>query len=54
MKPWREVVIERLKNDPIEADHYVKAALDAYDDDQDTVALLTALKTMVDVHGGMG
>lgn len=53
MRKWRNVLIERLKNDPKEAESYLKASLEAYQEDQDTGAFLLALKTLTEARGGI-
>jgi len=53
MRKWREVLIERLKNDPKEAEAYLQVALEAYQLDQNKEAFLLALRTLVEVKGGM-
>ena len=53
MREWRSVLTERLKNDPEEAEAYLQAALEDYQLDQNKEAFLLALRTLVDVKGGM-
>lgn len=53
MRKWREALIERLKRDPEEAEEYLNASLEAYDEDQDMGAFLLALKTLVEAKGGI-
>jgi probable addiction module antidote protein len=53
MRKWREVLTERLKNNPKEAKAYLQAALEEYQEDQNKEAFLLALRTLVDAKGGM-
>ena len=52
-RQWREVATERMA-DPKAAAAYLKLALQEYEQDGDTTALLVALRTVVDAKGGIG
>jgi probable addiction module antidote protein len=53
MRVWRDVLTERLKNNPKEATAYLQSALEEYQVDQNKGAFLLALRTLVDAKGGM-
>ena len=53
MRKYRAIVIERLKNNPEEAEAYLQAALEDYQKDQNKEAFLLALRTLVEAKGGM-
>lgn len=49
---YHDELIESLKN-PKEADLYLRIAMDEYQEDGDTEALLVALRNIAEVRGGM-
>ena len=53
MRKWRDVVSERLKNNPDEAEIYLQTAIVDYQLDHNKEAFLLALRTLVDAKGGM-
>ncbi len=53
MRKWREVIVDRLRSNPAEAEAYLQAALLDYQQDQNKEAFLLALRTLVDAKGGM-
>jgi len=53
MRKWRDVLVERLKNDQTEAEYYLKASLEEFAENQDTGAFLVALRTLVEARGGI-
>lgn len=52
MRDFRDYVKEKLK-DPEEAVSYLNAALEEYEEDQDSEAFLLALRTVAEVRGGV-
>jgi len=50
---YHDELIESLKN-PKEADLYLRVAMDEYQEDGDTDALLVALRNITEARGGMG
>lgn len=50
---WREEAVETM-TDPKTAVAYLKLALQEYEGDHDTAALLVALRTVVEAKGGIG
>ena len=50
---YEEWLVEQLK-DPKEAHFYLEAALEAYEEDGDTTALLLALRSVAYARGGIG
>lgn len=50
-RTWREVSTEHMKKNPKTAAAYLKVALDEYEKDSDTSALLVALRTVVEALG---
>lgn len=51
---WREIIMEDFRRDPKEAEVYLKLALQEYEEDGDTEALLLALRTVAEAQGGVG
>ena len=47
--PWRDVLIKRLKKDPLEAAGYLTVALE----DEDPRVFLIALRDVADAYGGI-
>ena len=52
MRSYRGFVKETMQ-DPYEATEYLKASLDAYEQDGNLEAFLLSLRTVVDAQGGM-
>jgi len=52
MRQWRDALTERLRNDSAEAEAYLQAALEEYQNDQNKEAFLLAIRTLVDARGG--
>ena len=52
MRKYREYLIERLSNRE-EAIGYLQTALEEYQNDGDTLALLIALRSIVEAQGGL-
>ena len=50
---YEDELIEDLK-DPEEAQAYLEAAFDAYEEDSDTQALLLAMRDVAEAQGGIG
>lgn len=50
---YHDELIESLKN-PKEADLYLRIAMEEYQEDGDTDALLVALRNVAEARGGMG
>ena len=50
---FRDVVTERFKENPAEADAYLQVALEAFEEDGDTEHLLLALRTVTEAQGGV-
>jgi len=53
MREFREYLIEKLK-DQEEAISYLNTALEEYEKDKNTNALLLALRTVAEARGGIG
>ncbi len=53
MRQWRDILVDRLKQNPKEAEAYLQAALEDFQADQNKDAFLIALRTLVEVKGGM-
>ncbi len=53
MKKWRDVLTDRLKNDSDEAEAYLQAALEEFQNDGNKDAFLLAIRTLVDAKGGV-
>ncbi|HQS84782.1 MAG: putative addiction module antidote protein [Alphaproteobacteria bacterium 16-39-46] len=52
MKKFREYHLERLKN-PEDAQEYLEAALELYEEDGDKEAFFTALRDVAESQGGL-
>ena len=52
-RTYRSALIQDLKDNPQETEAYLQAALEAFDQDQDTAALLLALRTVTEAKGGI-
>jgi len=52
MRAYRDFLIEKMR-DPEEAAEYLKCSLDAYFEDGNTEAFLTAVRTVAEARGGM-
>ena len=52
-RSYEEDLLEDLK-DPAEAQSYLEASLEAYEEDSDTAALLLALQHVAKAQGGIG
>jgi probable addiction module antidote protein len=52
-RTYREVVIERFKKDPEEAMLYLEVSLEDFAKDNNTGALLSALRTVAEAQGGI-
>ena len=50
---YHDELIESLRN-PKEADLYLRIAMEEYQEDNDTEALLVALRNVTEARGGMG
>ena len=52
-RKFRDAVIERLKENPAEADTYLPVALETFEEHGDTEHLLLALRTVTEAQGGV-
>lgn len=52
-RTYRSALIQELKDNPEEMEAYLQAAIKAFDQDQDTSALLLALRTVAEARGGI-
>lgn len=52
-RKYRDALIEALKDDPEEAYAYLQAAMDDFEEDGNTEALLLALRTVTEAKGGV-
>lgn len=52
-RSYEEVIRERFNKNPEEAEAYLEAALDAFEEDNNTQALLLALRTVAEAQGGI-
>jgi probable addiction module antidote protein len=52
-RTYREVAVETLKNDPEEAMLYLEVSLEEFEKDNNTGALLSALRTVAEAQGGI-
>jgi probable addiction module antidote protein len=52
-RSYEEVISERFNKNPEEAEAYLEAALDAFEQDNNTEALLLALRTVAEAQGGI-
>jgi len=52
-RKFRDVVIERFKENPEEAHAYLQVALEEFEEDGDTEHLLLALRTVAEAQGGV-
>lgn len=52
-RKFRDVVIERFKEDSEEAHAYLQLALEEFEEDGDTEHLLLALRTVAEAQGGV-
>lgn len=50
---YRDVLIERFRDDPEEAHAYLQVALEAFEEDGDSEHLLLALRTVAEAQGGV-
>jgi len=52
-RKYRDVVIERFKEDPQEAHAYLQVALEEFEKDGNTERLMLALRTVTEAQGGV-
>ena len=52
-RSYEEVITERFNKNPEEAHAYLEAALDEFEKDNNTEALLLALRTVAEAKGGI-
>ena len=53
LRTWREVLIEQLADDQVEAIGYLKLSIEEYQVDADTPLFLLSLRTFVESQGGI-
>lgn len=52
-RKFRDVLIEELRNDPDQADAYLKVALEEFDHHRDVEHLMVALRNLTEAQGGV-
>jgi probable addiction module antidote protein len=52
-RKYRDAAIEALKDNPEDAHAYLQVALEDFEQDRNTEALLTALRTVAEAQGGI-
>lgn len=52
-RKFRDVLIEELRNDPDQADAYLKVALEKFDHHRDVEHLMVALRNLTEAQGGV-